>query len=60
MASHAALLIAHASPHQAERHHPTVVLNSPIKFSDDPAGVDRGVPSLNQHSDEIRSELEAD
>jgi crotonobetainyl-CoA:carnitine CoA-transferase CaiB-like acyl-CoA transferase len=36
------------------------VLNSPIKFSDDPAGIYRGAPRLNQHGDEIRSELDTD
>ncbi len=41
-----------------DHHRPTVVLNSPIKFSDDPAGVYRGVPRLDEHGDEIRAELE--
>ncbi len=41
-----------------DHHRPTVVLNCPIKFSDDPAGIYRGVPVLNQHGDEIREELE--
>jgi crotonobetainyl-CoA:carnitine CoA-transferase CaiB-like acyl-CoA transferase len=43
-----------------EHHRPTVVLNSPIKFSDDPAGIYRGVPRLDQHGEEIRAELEED
>jgi crotonobetainyl-CoA:carnitine CoA-transferase CaiB-like acyl-CoA transferase len=43
-----------------DHHRPTVVLNSPIKFSDDPAGIYRGVPRLDQHGKEIRAELEAD
>jgi crotonobetainyl-CoA:carnitine CoA-transferase CaiB-like acyl-CoA transferase len=43
-----------------DHHRPTVVLNSPIKFSDDPAGIYRGVPRLDQHGNEIRAELEAE
>ena len=43
-----------------EHHRPTVVLNTPIKFSDDPAGIYRGTPRLDQHGDEIRAELAAD
>jgi len=42
-----------------DHHRPTVMLNCPIKFSDDPAGIYRGVPRLDQHGDEIRAELEA-
>jgi len=42
-----------------DHHRPTVALNCPIKFSDDPAGIYRGVPELNQHGDEIRAELAA-
>ncbi len=40
-----------------DHHRPTVMLNCPIKFSDDPAGIYRGVPVLDQHGDEIRAEL---
>ena len=40
-----------------EHHRPTVVLNCPIKFSNDPAGIYRGVPRLDEHGDEIRAEL---
>ncbi len=40
-----------------DHHRPTVVLNSPIKFSDDPAGIYQGVPRLDEHGDEIREEL---
>ena len=40
-----------------DHHRPTVALNCPIKFSDDPAGIYRGVPKLDQHGDEIRAEL---
>lgn len=40
-------------------HRPTVVLNCPIKFNSDPAGVYLGVPKLDQHGDEIRAELAA-
>jgi crotonobetainyl-CoA:carnitine CoA-transferase CaiB-like acyl-CoA transferase len=40
-------------------HRPTVLLNCPIKFMDDPAGVYQGVPRLDQHGDEIRAELAA-
>jgi len=42
-----------------DHHRPTVMLNCPIKFSDDPAGIYRGVPRLDQHGEEIRAELEA-
>ena len=38
---------------------PTIVLNGPIKLSNDPAGVYRDVSRLNQHSDKICAELEA-
>lgn len=41
-----------------DHHRPTVVLNSPIKFSADPAGVYQGVPRLDAHGAEIRAELE--
>jgi crotonobetainyl-CoA:carnitine CoA-transferase CaiB-like acyl-CoA transferase len=41
-----------------EHHRPTVVLNCPIKFSADPAGVYQGVPRLDEHGDDIRAELE--
>jgi len=40
-----------------DHHRPTVMLNCPIKFSDDPAGIYRGVPVLDQHGEEIRAEL---
>jgi crotonobetainyl-CoA:carnitine CoA-transferase CaiB-like acyl-CoA transferase len=40
-----------------DHHRPTVMLNCPIKFSDDPAGIYRGVPRLDQHGGEIRAEL---
>ncbi len=40
-----------------DHHRPTVMLNCPIKFSDDPAGIYRGVPVLDQHGEEIREEL---
>jgi crotonobetainyl-CoA:carnitine CoA-transferase CaiB-like acyl-CoA transferase len=42
-----------------DHHRPTVLLNCPIKFSADPAGIYQGVPSLDQHGDEIRAELDA-
>lgn len=42
-----------------DHHRPTVVLNCPIKFSEDPAGIYRGVPKLDQHGEEIRAELAA-
>ncbi|MGF1599902.1 MAG: CaiB/BaiF CoA transferase family protein [Acidimicrobiales bacterium] len=42
-----------------EQHRPTVYLNCPIKFSDTPSGIHRGVPRLDQHGDEIRAELAA-
>ncbi|MEZ5236683.1 MAG: CaiB/BaiF CoA transferase family protein [Acidimicrobiia bacterium] len=42
-----------------DHHRPTVVLNCPIKFSADPAGVYRGVPRLDEHGDDIRAELAA-
>ncbi len=41
-----------------DHHRPTVALNCPIKFSVDAAGIYRGVPTLDQHGDEIRAELE--
>jgi crotonobetainyl-CoA:carnitine CoA-transferase CaiB-like acyl-CoA transferase len=41
-----------------EHHRPTVMLNCPIKFSADPAGIYQGVPKLDQHGAEIRAELE--
>lgn len=40
-----------------DHHRPTVVLNCPIKFSADPAGIYQGSPKLDQHGDEIRAEL---
>ena len=40
-----------------DHHRPTVVLNCPIKFSENPAGIYRGVPKLDEHGDEIRAEL---
>jgi crotonobetainyl-CoA:carnitine CoA-transferase CaiB-like acyl-CoA transferase len=42
-----------------DHHRPTVFLNCPIKFSDDPSGIYRGVPRLDQLGDEIRAELAA-
>jgi crotonobetainyl-CoA:carnitine CoA-transferase CaiB-like acyl-CoA transferase len=42
-----------------EHHRPTVMLNCPIKFSDDPAGIYQGVPTLDEHGEEIRAELAA-
>ena len=53
-----------AAPRDAGRvdhdhHRPTVMLNCPIKFADDPAGIYRGVPRLDQHGEEIRAELDA-
>ncbi|MEZ5262752.1 MAG: CoA transferase [Acidimicrobiales bacterium] len=42
-----------------DHHRPTVVLNCPIGFSADPAGVYRGVPRLDEHGDDIRAELAA-
>ncbi|MDG2111061.1 MAG: CoA transferase [Actinomycetota bacterium] len=40
-----------------DHHRPTVVLNCPIKFSNDPAGIYQGVPRLDEHGDELRAEL---
>ena len=40
-----------------DHHRPTVMLNCPIKFSADPAGIYQGVPKLDQHGAEIRAEL---
>lgn len=42
-----------------DHHRPTVALNCPIKFHDDPSGIYRGVPRLDEHGDEIRAELAA-
>jgi crotonobetainyl-CoA:carnitine CoA-transferase CaiB-like acyl-CoA transferase len=42
-----------------DHHRPTVALNCPIKFSDDPSGIYRGVAKLDEHGAEIRSELDA-
>jgi crotonobetainyl-CoA:carnitine CoA-transferase CaiB-like acyl-CoA transferase len=38
-------------------HRPTVMLNCPIKFSDDPAGIYRRPAKLDEHGEEIREEL---
>jgi crotonobetainyl-CoA:carnitine CoA-transferase CaiB-like acyl-CoA transferase len=42
-----------------DHHRPTVVLNCPIKLSENPSGIYRGVPKLDQHGAEIRAELSA-
>jgi crotonobetainyl-CoA:carnitine CoA-transferase CaiB-like acyl-CoA transferase len=42
-----------------DHHRPTVMLNCPIKFSQDPAGIYQGVPKLDQHGADIRAELDA-
>lgn len=42
-----------------DHHRPTVYLNCPIKFSDTPSGIYRGVPKLDQDGAEIRAELAA-
>ncbi|MGH1490098.1 MAG: CaiB/BaiF CoA transferase family protein [Acidimicrobiales bacterium] len=41
-----------------DHHRPTVMLNCPIKFSENPAGIYRGVPKLDEHGAEIRDELD--
>jgi crotonobetainyl-CoA:carnitine CoA-transferase CaiB-like acyl-CoA transferase len=43
-----------------DHHRPTVVLNCPIKLTDTPAGIYRGVPRLDEHGAEIRAQLEGE
>jgi crotonobetainyl-CoA:carnitine CoA-transferase CaiB-like acyl-CoA transferase len=38
-------------------HRPTVQLNCPIKFGNDPAGIYMRPPRLDEHGDELRAEL---
>ena len=40
-------------------HRSMVAVSCPIKFENDPAGIYRGVPMLDQHGDEIRTVLAA-
>jgi crotonobetainyl-CoA:carnitine CoA-transferase CaiB-like acyl-CoA transferase len=47
------MLVRVEHPH----HRPTVQLNCPIKFADDPAGIYLRSPKLDEHGDEIRAEL---
>ena len=42
-----------------DHHRPTVALNCPIKFSDDPSGIYQGVAKLDEHGADIRAELDA-
>jgi len=48
------MLVAVEHPH----HRPTVQLNCPIKFSEDPAGIYRRPPRLGEHNDEVRAEID--
>jgi crotonobetainyl-CoA:carnitine CoA-transferase CaiB-like acyl-CoA transferase len=41
-----------------DHHRPTVMLNCPIKLSNNPAGIYQGVPVLDEHGAEIRAELD--